>query len=204
MPSGAPRAPRIAAIVLAAGQSRRMGKANKLLAPVDGKPMVAHVAEALAASQARPLVVVTGHDYAAVEAVLPKRNFSLTHNPDYASGLASSLRRGLAALPDGIDGVLVCLGDMPRVTPAIVNRLIAAFNPVEGRAICVPTWQGKRGNPVLFARRFFAEMQEVAGDTGARALIGDHAEVVCEVPMDDDAVLLDIDTPEALAALGGI
>ena len=205
----APRAPRIAAIVLAAGQSRRMGAVNKLLASVDGKPMVAHVMESLKASQARPLVVVTGHDYAAVEAVLPPKSgngqgFTLTHNPDYASGLSSSLRRGLAALPESIDGVLVCLGDMPRVAPAVMNRLIAAFNPTEGRAICVPTWQGKRGNPVLFARRFFAEMQEIAGDTGARALIGEHSEVVCEVPMDDDAVLLDIDTPEALAALGGV
>jgi molybdenum cofactor cytidylyltransferase len=201
--SGLPRAPRIAAIVLAAGQSRRMGSVNKLLAEVDGKPMVSHVLDSLAASQAKPITVVTGHDYAAVEKALPKRGFTLTHNPDYASGLSSSLRRGLAALPENIDGVLVCLGDMPRVSPTVIDRLIAAFNPTEGRAICVPTWQGKRGNPVLFARRFFAEMQDIAGDTGARALIGEHAETVCEVAMDDDAVLLDIDTPEALAALGG-
>lgn len=198
---GAPRAPRIAAVILAAGQSRRMGRDNKLLLPVDGKPMVAHAAESLLASQAGPLAVVTGHDYAAVEAALPEGRFALTHNPDFASGLSSSLRRGLAALPEEIDGVLVCLGDMPRVSPQAIDRLIAAFNPLEGRAICVPTWQGKRGNPVLFARRFFAEMQEVAGDVGARALIGDHAELVCEVPMDDDAVLVDVDTPEALAAL---
>jgi len=203
MEAGPPRAPRVGALMLAAGQSRRMGKDNKLLLPVDGKPMVAHVAECLLASQARPLAVVTGHDYAAVEAALPEGRFTLAHNPDYASGLASSLHRGLAALPEDIDGVLVCLGDMPRVSPQIVDRLIAAFNPLEGRAICVPTWQGKRGNPVLFARRFFAEMQEVAGDVGARALIGEHAEVVCEVPMDDDAVLVDIDTPEALQALSG-
>ncbi|WP_420348490.1 NTP transferase domain-containing protein [Pelagibius sp.] len=201
--AGPPRAPRIGALMLAAGQSRRMGKDNKLLLPVDGKPMVAHVAECLLASQAGPLAVVTGHDYAAVEAALPEGRFTLAHNPDYASGLASSLHRGLAALPEDIDGVLVCLGDMPRVSPQIVDRLMAAFNPLEGRAICVPTWQGKRGNPVLFARRFFAEMQEVAGDVGARALIGEHAEVVCEVPMDDDAVLVDIDTPEALQALSG-
>ena len=180
-----------------------MGNVNKLLVEVDGKPMVCHVLDSLAASQARPVTVVTGHDYAAVEKVLPKKGFTLTHNPDYASGLSSSLRRGLAALPENIDGVLVCLGDMPRVSPQVIDRLIAAFNPTEGRAICVPTWQGKRGNPVLFARRFFAEMQDIAGDTGARALIGEHAEVVCEVAMDDDAVLLDIDTPEALAALGG-
>ncbi len=206
--AAAPRAARIAAIVLAAGQSRRMGNVNKLLVEVDGKPMVKHVLESLAASRAKPVVVVTGHDYAAVEKVLPKKGVTLTHNPDYASGLSSSLRRGLAALPDDpegvpVDGVLVCLGDMPRVAPQVIDRLIAAFNPTEGRAICVPTWQGKRGNPVLFARRFFPEMQDIAGDTGARALIGEHAEVVCEVAMDDDAVLLDIDTPEALEALGG-
>ena len=199
---GPPRAPRIAAVILAAGQSRRMGKRNKLLIPVDGKPMVTQVADCLLSSQAAPLAVVTGHDYAAVEAALPEGRFALTHNPDYASGLSSSLKRGLAALPDDIDGVLVCLGDMPRLSPKAVDRLIAAFDPLEGRAICVPTWQGKRGNPVLFAKRFFAEMQEVAGDVGARALIGEHAEAVCEVPMDDDAVLVDVDTPEALAALG--
>ena len=197
----APRAPRIGAVILAAGQSRRMGKANKLLMPVDGKAMVAHVADCLLASQAAPLAVVTGHDYAAVEAALPKGHFALTHNPDFASGLASSLRRGLAALPAEIDGVLVCLGDMPRVSPQVIDRLIAAFDPLEGRAICVPTWQGKRGNPVLFARRFFPEMLEVSGDVGARALIGEHAEAVCEVPMDSNAILVDVDTPEALAAL---
>ncbi|WP_299618736.1 molybdopterin-binding/glycosyltransferase family 2 protein [Pelagibius sp.] len=199
---GPPRAPRIAAVVLAAGQSRRMGKRNKLLIPVDGTPMVTRVADCLLSSQAAPLAVVTGHDYAAVEAALPEGRFTLTHNPDFASGLSSSLKRGLAALPEDIDGVLVCLGDMPRLSPKAVDRLIAAFDPLEGRAICVPTWQGKRGNPVLFAKRFFAEMQEVAGDVGARALIGEHAEAVCEVPMDDDAVLVDVDTPEALAALG--
>ena len=96
---------------------------------------------------------------------------------------------------------MVCLGDMPRVSPKAIDRLIAAFNPLEGRAICVPTWQGKRGNPVLFARRFFPEMLEVSGDVGARALIGEHAEVVCEVAMDDDAVLVDVDTPEMLATV---
>ncbi|MCH7795218.1 MAG: NTP transferase domain-containing protein, partial [Proteobacteria bacterium] len=88
---------------------------------------------------------------------------------------------------------------------AAIDRLIAAFNPLEGRAVCVPTWGGKRGNPVLFARRFLAEMQEIEGDVGARHLIGEYPEVVCEVAMDEtgagEGVLVDIDTPEALAAL---
>src|SRR4029077_8604145 len=119
-------------------------------------------------------------------------------NPAYASGMASSLKAGLSALPPDIDGVLVCLGDMPRIEPAVLDRLIAAFNPLEGRAICVPVWQGKRGNPVLWAKTFFPEMGSLAGDVGARHLIGQYAELVAEVPMPDDGVLLDIDTPEAL------
>jgi molybdenum cofactor cytidylyltransferase len=101
--------------------------------------------------------------------------------------------------------VVVALGDMPRVEAAAIDRLIAAFNPLEGRAICVPTWDGKRGNPVLFASRFLAEMQEIAGDVGARHLIGEYPELVVEVAMDETeaghGVLLDVDTPEALAAL---
>jgi molybdenum cofactor cytidylyltransferase len=115
--------------------------------------------------------------------------------------MSTSLRAGLTALPGTIAGALVCLGDMPLVTPAVLDRLIAAFNPDEGRSICMPTWNGKRGNPVLWDRRFFGEMADLAGDVGAKHLIGEHAELVAEVAMPDDAVLTDIDTPEALAAL---
>ena len=119
--------------------------------------------------------------------------------PGFHRGASTSLKCGLAALPNDIDGVVVCLGDMPLITGRDIDRLIAAFNPLEGRAIIVPTRRGKRGNPVLWARRFFAEMAELAGDVGAKHLIGEHAELVCEVEMDTDGVLVDIDTPEALA-----
>lgn len=196
----APRAPRIAAIVLAAGQSRRMGR-NKLLEAIDGQPMIQRVVETVLESQARPVVVVTGNQADEVRALLRGRPVALIHNQDFAQGLSSSLRRGLSAIPPDCDGVLVCLGDMPRVSARHIDRLIAAFNPTEGRAICVPTWNGKRGNPVLFAAMFLAEMREVAGDTGARHLIGRHGELVREVAMEDDGVLLDVDTPEALASL---
>lgn len=204
-PVEAPRAPRIAALVLAAGQSRRMGPDNKLLAEVDGKPMVVRAVEAACASQAEAVIVVTGHQRDRVEAALAGLAVTCVYNPDYAQGLSTSLHRGLAALPAATDGVVVALGDMPRVEPAAIDRLIAAFDPLEGRAICVPTWDGKRGNPVLFASRFLAEMQVIAGDVGARHLIGEYPDLVAEVAMDEtDAgagVLLDVDTPEALAAL---
>ena len=198
-----PGAPRLAALILAAGQSRRMGTLNKLLIGIDGKPMVRHVVDAVLASTARPLVAVVGHERDKVEAALAGTDVNFVFNPDYAQGLSTSLKRGVAALPEEIDGAVVALGDMPRVTGAEINRLIGAFNPVEGRAICVPTRRGKRGNPVLLARRFFAELSAVSGDVGARELIAAHPELVAEIEMESDAVLTDIDTPQALAKLAG-
>ena len=195
-----PQGPRIGALLLAAGQSRRMGGPNKLLAAIDGTPMVAHVARRLLASRARPIVAVLGNQADTVDIALGKLPVKRVRNPEFAAGLSTSLKRGIAALPSDLDGVIVCLGDMPLISGRHLERLIAAFNPLEGRAIIVPTRRGKRGNPVLWSRQFFPEMTGLAGDVGAKNLIGEHAEFVAEVEMDDAAVLVDIDTPEALDA----
>ncbi|MBC6439972.1 MAG: NTP transferase domain-containing protein [Rhodospirillales bacterium] len=192
------RTPRFAAVVLAAGQSRRMGPRNKLLIEIDGKPVVRHTVEALAASGLERITVVTGHESREVEAALADCPVAFTHNPAFADGLSTSLRVGIAALPDNTDAALVCLGDMPRISAEILSTLTSAYAPAEGRAIVVPTHNGKRGNPVLWDRRFFDAISQVTGDTGARHLIGENEEFVAEVPLDDDAVLLDFDTPETL------
>ena len=191
---------RIGALILAAGQSRRMGKINKLLAEIDGGVMVARTADAVLAAKVDPVIVVLGHQSGDVRAALGDRAVGYAENPDYATGLASSLKAGIAAMPEEVDGVVVCLGDMPRVTADHLNALIAAFNPAEGRGICVPIFNGKRGNPVLWDRRYFEDMEDVVGDVGARHLIGAHQEAVFEVEMPDGGVLLDLDTPEAFAA----
>jgi len=190
---------RIAALVLAAGRSTRMksedaGVPSKLLMPLDGKPMVAHVVDAALASGAAPVIVVTGNADVQVRAALAGKSVTFVHNPDYAEGLSTSLRAGLAALPEETDGALVCLGDMPDIRGIHLEKLIAAFDPEEGRTICVPTVAGKRGNPVLWGRDWFDAMSDVKGDTGAKHLIGENADAVCEVPMPDDAALTDIDT----------
>ena len=196
-----PAKPRIAGVVLGGGQSRRMGVVNKLLVKVDGKPMIRHAVDNLRAAGADPIIVVTGHEAERVRAVLDDANVSFVHNDDFAEGLSTSLRTGIAAVPDNCDAAIVALGDMPRLQPAHVEALIAAYSADTGRAICVPTRQGKRGNPVLWARRFFAEMTDVDGDVGAKHLIGGHADLVYEVEMPDSGVLIDVDSPEALAEM---
>ena len=192
---------RIAAIVLAAGRSTRMGARNKLLELVDGVPMVRHAAMTALASRARPVLVVTGHQQAEVTAALKGLDVQLTHNPRFSEGLSTSLAAGIGALPRGLDGALIALADMPGVRPEHLDKLMAAFAPKEGRAICIAMHEGKRGNPVLFAAPMFAELAALSGDTGARYLIGQHQEQITEVEIGSPAVLMDVDTPEALAAL---
>lgn len=199
--SPAPRRPKVAALILAAGLSSRFGDRHKLLADLDGKPVLRHVVEHAKASSASPVLLVTGHRADEVRSAAGP-DVTAIHNPAYAEGLASSLRAGLGALPQGLDGVIVCLGDMPDVSSATFEALIAAFNPVEGRAICLPVIGGKRGNPTLWGLQFLPELMRLDGDSGARSLFGPHAEWVCEVPVDDPGILHDYDTPAALAARG--
>jgi molybdenum cofactor cytidylyltransferase len=178
-----------------------MAPRNKLLIEDQaGVPMVARVADAVLASGVRPVVVVTGHAAEEVRAALAGRDLAFAHNPDHAQGLSSSLRAGLDALGDGVDAAVVCLGDMPLVSPALIARLVSAYDPEEGRAIVVPTVGGRHGNPILWDRRFFLAMRSVTGDVGARHLIGEHAEAVHEVAMENDAALRDFDTPDSLTA----
>jgi len=202
---GPQQAPKVAVVLLAAGRSTRMGGPNKMLAEANGQPLVVHAVTAALASQAVEIVVVLGHMAdqvrAAIEKAVPaKARLRFVMNPDFAEGLSTSVRTGIGAVAKEIDAAIVQLGDMPGVSSALLDRLMAAFSPVEGRSICVPTVGGKRGNPVLWARRFFSEIAKVAGDTGAKHLIGEHADLVCEVEMTGEAAITDIDTPEALAA----
>ena len=201
-PQEAKPAPTVGALVLAAGKSTRMAPFNKLLMPGrDGKPMVARVVDNVLASQARPILVVTGHVAEEVRAALSARPVRFVHADAYAEGLSASLKSGIAAFPAEARAVLVCLGDMPLVTGRMLDRLIAAYDPDEGRSIVVPVFKGKGGNPILWDRRYFPEILALTGDGGARGLLQRHAEQVAEVEMDEDAVLRDFDTVDSLAPL---
>ncbi len=197
--------PRIGIVLLAAGRSRRMGGPNKLLetvaaAPFNGRPLIRRAAEQAVASAADAVVVVTGHQADAVRSVLSDLPLRFADNPNFADGLSTSLAAGLDALPADIDAALICLGDMPRITADVMTRLIETYRNDQDARIVVSTVDGKRGNPVLWSRAFFADLKAVRGDVGGRALIGDHSAAVVEVEVGADAGF-DVDTPEVLAKL---
>jgi molybdenum cofactor cytidylyltransferase len=196
----------VAAILLAAGRSSRYvagggAEVSKLLADYRGEPLVRSVARAALSSRAGPVWVVTGHARAAVEAALADLPLSFVFNPDFASGLASSLKTGASALPQTAVGAMVLLGDMPDVDAAAIDRIVAAFLARPDALAAVPVHAGRRGNPVLLGRGLFAPVAGLEGDEGARRLLREtDRDRVAEVPFDDAAVTLDIDTPDDLKA----
>lgn len=192
--------PQVAAIILAAGRSSRMGR-NKLIEPYQGKPILRHVAEAVLASRAGPVIVVTGHDAEKVSLALAGLDVTFIHNPDYVSGMASSLKAGLAAVPDTSAAALIALGDMPLIRPELIDRLLNALAGEASAKAVVPIGEGRRGNPVILTRALFDAVLRLEGDVGARALLEAAGGDVVEVLLDDAGVLLDVDTPQALQAL---
>jgi len=190
----------VAAIILAAGRSTRMGGPNKLLAELGDKPLVRIVTEQALASKAQGVIVVTGHQAEQVEKALHGLDVKFVRNPDFAEGLASSVKAGIAAVASDADGAVICLGDMPLISAHLIDRLIEAFAPDRGNLIAVPVSDNRRGNPVLWSRRFFNELMTLDGDIGARHLIARHSAAVAEVPVEGFGAFLDIDTPQALEA----
>lgn len=196
-----PARPRISALILAAGSSRRMRGRDKLLEPVGGRPVLARVAEAALESSADETLVVLRPDDAARQAALAGLGVTTAESPRFEEGMGASLAHGLTAIRPDADGVLILLADMPEIGSAEIDRLIAAFDPEEGRAIVrATTPDGTPGHPVLFGRRFFEALAALGGDRGARELIRDNGEFLAEVALPRRAAVTDLDTPEAWAA----
>ena len=192
----------VAAIILAACEAKRFRQSateTKLVAELDGKPIVRHVAEAALASRARPVLLVTGHAHAHVLGALDGLLLEQIHNRDPGAGLSASLNLAIAALLDTARGAVILLGDMPRIAPSLIDRLIDAFDaaPVEPLAV-VPVRGGRRGNPALIGRGLFAAVRMLEGDNGARDLIAAARENILELPVGDSAIEIDIDTREDL------
>ena len=192
---------KVATIVLAAGLSSRMGDINKLLAPINGTALIRRVIDQVQQSQVDPIIVVTGHQAHLIGEALAGCDVLFVENKNFAEGLSTSLRTGLKAVPKTVAGALICLGDMPKLTAQHIDDLIRAFREHQGDKICVPIYQGRQGNPVLWPARYFAAMGKMRGDVGAKKLIEQHRDHVHEVVMNDEGVVRDVDTPEDLAKI---
>ncbi len=191
----------VAAVVLAAGSSRRMGSGNKLLADLSGKPVIVHVVEAAIASAAETVIVVTGYQAERLRGALAGLDVQFVHNSHFPEGLSTSLHAGIAAVPAAAAGAVFCLGDMPLIMADVIDVLIHQFHAHEGESACVPTLRGRRGNPVVWPRGLFPEMLGLSGDAGARQLFARHAERIREVDIGAEGILVDVDTPETLHAI---
>ena len=197
----------VAAIILAAGQSRRFGldsEDSKVLALLKGRPLVRHVAEAAMASRAHPVFVIAGHAHQKIEAAVADLGVHVLRSPDPAAGLSQSLKVGLASVSNDADGAVILLADMPCVTAGIIDQLLDAFDtaPAGTRAV-IPVRAGRRGNPVLLGKDIFEGVREIEGDRGARGLLESLEHGILEISIDDPAIGIDIDTPEMLVRHGG-
>lgn len=192
---------RIAAVVLAAGLSSRYRAADpdsvsKVLALYDGEAMVRHVVRAAKSAHCTPVVVVTGHAAQDVQQTVQDLIATVVFNSDYASGLASSLKCGIAALPDDCDAAFIMLADMPQVAPALLQNLAEQFRRQSGYDAAIPVHKGQRGNPVLLARSLFADTLNLQGDEGARKLLRRDGLRLLEVECGPE-ILIDFDTPQS-------
>ena len=194
----------LAAIVLAAGESKRMAGRHKLLLPLAGKTMIAWTVEAILAAGLDDVIVVLGHEAAAVQKTLNKKPVRFALNPNYRRGMASSIQAGLAALAPQTQIIMIALADQPLVTAAEINFMIAEFSHVPEKTIGVPTFNGQRGHPVLLDLRYREEMLALQGDVGCKSILARYPEAVFEIAMPARNILEDADTPEAYARLSAL
>lgn len=192
----------LTAIVLAAGQSRRMGAPNKLLLDVGGRPVLARVVAAFMATEVLRIVVVTGADREAVKGAMPETNrIRVVHNPEHATGMGSSIRCGVSAAEAGSNAFAICPGDLPLLTTETVRRVIRAFLGQEAPCIVRPRVDGLSGHPVLFDGAYRDELMQLQSDKGARDILWHHKQAVTYVDMDAPGAIRDVDTPLALRAV---
>lgn len=191
----------IAALILAAGQSKRMGDENKLLLPYKGVSVLSHIIVQVKKAGVSRIFAVTGHEREKVAAEISRHDITIIHNDLYGEGMSSSVKSGIKSLPDDVDAVLVILGDMPGITAEIISKIMIAYNPAEGRKIIIPTHRGKRGNPLLWDRDFFSDFERLKGDRGAKTLLRDYPDFIAEVEIGAEAIFMDIDSLEAYQRL---
>ncbi len=189
----------ISAVILAAGESKRMGKQNKLLLPVAGEALLVKLIKSVCDSDVGQVIVVIGHEAEKIRRKLNNFPLSFVYNPNFSEGMTTSIKSGVKEVSPDCDGYMICLADMPFINTSEINKLIHAYaqNRIkEKRLIVIPVYQGHRGNPVLFSTEFREDILEHKMEYGCKGVIMKNFESVKEIEMDDDSMLLDVDTLE--------
>jgi molybdenum cofactor cytidylyltransferase len=192
----------LGAVLLAAGASKRFGTDNKLLAEINGRPMVRVVADALlGAGCIDGVLVVTGHDDQSIRRVLESLPVRFIFNADWRDGMGTSIAFGVSKLSAALDGAAIVPGDMPFLTSNVIERLGARFEERNGTSIVFPvTPAGAQRNPVIWPRRLFGLLEGLTGPEGGKRLLSELADSSSAVLIPDEKVLLDIDTPDDISA----
>ena len=189
----------ISAVILAAGESKRMGKQNKLLLPVAGEALLVKLIKSVCDSDVGQVIVVIGHEAEKIRRKLNNFPLSFVYNPNFSEGMTTSIKSGVKEVSPDCDGYMICLADMPFINTSEINKLIHAYtqNRInEKRLIGIPVYQGHHGNPVLFSTEFREDILEHKMEYGCKGVIMNNFESVKEIEMDDDSMLLDVDTLE--------
>ena len=189
----------ISAVILAAGESRRMGKQNKLLLPIGGEALLVKLVASVCASDVGQVLVVIGHEAEKIRRELNKFPLNFVYNPNFSEGMTTSIKYGVKLVSNECDGLLICLGDMPFINTSEINKLIHAYvkNRIKGEGlIVVPVFKRQRGNPVLFSIEFRNDILEHKKESGCKEVIMKNSDSVMEIEMDDEKMLLDVDTME--------
>ena len=189
----------ISAVILAAGESRRIGKQNKLLLPVGGEAMLVKLATSVCASDVGQVLVIIGHEAEKIRRELNELPLDFVYNPNFREGMTTSIKYGVKEVSHECDGLLICLGDMPFINTSEINKLIHAYakNRTKGQnLIVVPVFKRQLGNPVLFSIEFRNDILEHKKESGCKEVIMNNSKSVKEIEMDDDSMLLDVDTLE--------
>ncbi len=188
--------PKVTAIIFAAGLSRRMGKEDKITYNFKNKPMISHIVEAALSSHIKDIIIIAGKNYRKIEQIIQHDNVKIKYNKLYKDGLSSSIKAGIKLIANEIDAALFMLGDMPLIDSTLINKMLTSFDPVEGRSIIIPTFHGKRGQPILFSSELFSQISKISGDIGAKNIIHSNSNLIYEIEHHNNSILTDFDTFE--------
>ncbi len=184
----------ITAIILAAGSSTRFGDKNKLLKPFMDSSIFGHVVKTMTNLPIAEVILVTGYEHEKIAEAIKHSNVHIIHNSEFQTGIASSIKCGVSAASQKTEGYMICLGDMPHITMEYIKNLLDTFINSQIPSIIVPTFQYRKGNPVIFSKNFIDDLLKIEGDKGAREVIDKHPDSIIEVQIRKETYFFDVDT----------